>query len=129
MPRLPQGHGQLGAVGLLEIGHIAHVINVGVAANHTHGREPPRFPKASLQVFPLIVQTGVQENTMAVVQLVKGMSSQLFSTQVFPLTCSNSIAIPSLSYNFTFLPPYLFPYRNRPVGGRVSLSRRRFTRR
>ena len=84
VPRLPQGHGQLGAVGLFEIGHIAHVINVGVAANHTHGREP-RFPKASLQVFPLIVQTGVQENTMAVVQLVKGDELPAFQHPGIPL--------------------------------------------
>ena len=57
------------------------------------------------------------------------MSSQLFSTQVFPLTCSNSIAIPSLSYNFTFLPPYLFPIETVLWGAGVSLSCRRFTRR
>ena len=51
MSRLPQGHGQLRAVLLLEVGHVAHVVDVGVAADHPHGGEACPL-EALLQVSP-----------------------------------------------------------------------------
>ena len=71
MPRLPQGHGHLGAVLLLEKGVVAHVVNVGVAANHP-GREEMIVLQRLLQLLPLLGKAGVQQNAAVVIQPVKG---------------------------------------------------------
>lgn len=71
MPGLPQGHGELRAVLLLEVGHVPHMVDVGVAANHSHRGEA--FPlKGLLQLLPLIVEPGVQQDAVVFIHLVEG---------------------------------------------------------
>ena len=71
VPGLPQGHGELRAVLLLEVGYVPHMVDVGVAADHPHGGEA--FPlKGLLQLLPLVVEPGVQQDAVVFIHLVEG---------------------------------------------------------
>ena len=69
VPRLAQAHGQLGPVFLFQIGHVAHVVDVRVAADHAH-RLQAVVRQGLLQLLPLLDQACVQQDALVRIQAI-----------------------------------------------------------